>query len=258
MSGRKGNIASAIIKAARYVLAAFIALFGAVGFVTSPIFGVIALLIAVAIIPGKNELLARFGVNKRKREKIAELNAKIAEAETSLAAINNQISQAALQVAKQKALAKRLSDNNSGILNAARDAELHKIDHMDGYSFEAYCGKLISRLGATNVEVTTASGDQGIDAIGEVNGVRYGVQCKNYSNTVGNRAIQEAIAGRVFYDADKVIVITNNYFTQEAHTLAAKADVLLWDRDYLGKIIVSGFSGENLNIWRGEDANKNR
>lgn len=60
-----------------------------------------------------------------------------------------------------------------------------------------------------------------------------GAQTKCYSNSVGNKAIQEVIAGLGYYKLDKGIVITNNYFTNSAIDLAKSSDVILWVRNIL-------------------------
>ena len=83
------------------------------------------------------------------------------------------------------------------------------------------------------VEYTKASGDQGIDLILTKNNQKTGVQAKCYSQKVSNSAVQEAVAGKSYYHLDRVIVITNNYFTQGAKELASSNNVILWDRDVL-------------------------
>lgn len=116
--------------------------------------------------------------------------------------------------------------------------ELEKIDKMDGLSFEGYCAKLLTSIGYTNVNVTKSSGDQGIDVIAKSGNTAYGFQCKNYSKPVGNSSVQEAHAGRSFYNLDKTIVFTNNYFTTSAKNIAKETNVDLWDRDTLTELIV--------------------
>ena len=50
---------------------------------------------------------------------------------------------------------------------------------------------------------------------------------------VGVKAVQEAYAGRDYYDRMVGAVLTNQYFTQPAVEAARKLKILLWDRDYL-------------------------
>lgn len=102
----------------------------------------------------------------------------------------------------------------------------------DGSEFEHFVCELYKKMGY-KAEVTKQSGDQGLDGIAEKGDKRIGVQAKCYSGTVGNSAVQEAVAGKSYYHCGKVVVITNNYFTPFAKELAQSNDVILWDRDIL-------------------------
>ena len=115
------------------------------------------------------------------------------------------------------------------------------IDLMTGQEFENFIAELFSRLGY-ETEVTKASGDQGIDVIASKNGVKIGIQTKCYSGTIGNRAIQEAVAGKNYYRLDKAMVITNNHFTESAQQLARANSIVLWDRNTLKEKINNTFN----------------
>ncbi len=108
------------------------------------------------------------------------------------------------------------------------------VDEMEGVDFEQYCAQLLEANGFIEVELTRASGDYGIDILAEKDGVTYAVQCKRYTAPVGVKAIQEAYAGRDYYDRMVGAVMTNQYFTQPAVDAARKLKILLWDRDYIG------------------------
>lgn len=110
-------------------------------------------------------------------------------------------------------------------------------DTMEGHDFEYYCADLLRNDGFYNVEVTQGSGDQGIDILAEKAGIRYGIQCKCYSNNIGNSAVQQAFAGKTFYHCHVAAVLTNRYFTRSAKQLAEKDQVLLWDRDELERLV---------------------
>ena len=114
---------------------------------------------------------------------------------------------------------------------------LRPYDQMDGHGFEHYCGQLLQRNSFSNVEVTRGSGDQGIDIIAYKDGIKYGIQCKCYSSDIGNKAVQEAFAGKTFYNCHIAAVLTNRHFTKSAKELAAKNGVLLWDREKLEDLI---------------------
>lgn len=105
------------------------------------------------------------------------------------------------------------------------------MDQMDGHAFELFCADLLRNNEFTHVEVTQASGDFGIDILAQKDGVTYGIQCKCYSNAVGNQAVQEALSGAQYYHRMVAVVMTNNYFTQAAIKTAKRTNVLLWDRD---------------------------
>lgn len=100
---------------------------------------------------------------------------------------------------------------------------------MDGHEYEYACAQYLKRNGFTKVQVTKASGDQGIDIIA-TKGKKYGIQCKYYSGAVGNKAVQEAYAGSKFYGCDVAVVMTNNTFTKSAKELAEKLSVELWEK----------------------------
>ncbi len=108
-----------------------------------------------------------------------------------------------------------------------------ELDGMEGHEFERFCADLLKRHGFQEVEVTKGSGDFGVDVLAEKDGVTYAVQCKRYDAPVGVKAVQEACAGREYYDRMVGAVMTNQYFTQPAVDAAKKLKILLWDRGYL-------------------------
>ncbi len=109
---------------------------------------------------------------------------------------------------------------------------INDIDLMSGQEFEQFLALLFSKMGY-ETEVTKKSGDQGIDVIASKGGTKIGIQAKCYSGSVGNGAIQEAVAGRNYYHLDKAIVVTNAGFTNSAKELAEANSVVLWDRTIL-------------------------
>ena len=115
-----------------------------------------------------------------------------------------------------------------------------ELDEMEGLDFEYYCAELLRNRGFIEVEVTKSSGDYGIDILAEKEGVTYAIQCKRYNGPVGVKAVQEAYAGRDFYDRMVGCVLTNQYFTQPSVDAAQKLKILLWDRDYLEEMIEEG------------------
>jgi len=113
-------------------------------------------------------------------------------------------------------------------------------EDMEGHEFEYFCADLLRQKGFVEVEVTKGSGDYGIDILAEKDGVTYAVQCKCYTAPVGVKAIQEAYAGRDYYDRMVGAVMTNQYFTAPAVEAAKKLKILLWDGGYLEGMMEEG------------------
>jgi len=113
-------------------------------------------------------------------------------------------------------------------------SSLRKIDTMEGEEFEELLQAHFEKKGY-RVSLTPLTGDYGADLILKKGGEKIIVQAKRYRQKVGNSAIQEIVAAKGYYEADKCMVITNSYFTQNAIDLAAANNVELWDRDDLRK-----------------------
>ena len=110
-------------------------------------------------------------------------------------------------------------------------------DLMDGRDFEFFCAELLEKRGFLEVEVTKGSGDNGVDILAEKDGVTYAIQCKRYEEPIGVKAVQEAYAGRDYYDRMVGVVMANQYFTKNAVDMAKKLKIMLWDRGYLEEMI---------------------
>ncbi len=75
--------------------------------------------------------------------------------------------------------------------------------------------------------VTKLTSDQGADVVAEKNGIRMVVQCKLYSQPVGNDAVQQVFSAKSFYDAEVAIVISNADYTKSARQLSESNGVYL-------------------------------
>jgi restriction system protein len=117
---------------------------------------------------------------------------------------------------------------DSVVQSAARDDPSLRAfsDDMSPTEFEAFCAEELRQAG-WNARVTLQSRDQGVDVIAEKNGARVVLQCKLYTGPVGNKAVQEAAAGKAHERADYGIVVTNNRYTSAAEQLASTNGVLL-------------------------------
>lgn len=112
-----------------------------------------------------------------------------------------------------------------------------KVDSLSGIEFEQLIKRLLIKSGYHQVNMTTISGDYGIDVIAKKNHLSYGFQCKRYQKNIGVDAIGQAKAGQAFYHLDKAVVITNSYFTSAAASLAYANDITLIDRKQLFKMM---------------------
>lgn len=113
---------------------------------------------------------------------------------------------------------------------------LADINLMSGERFEHFLVDLLQNLGF-RAKVTKLSGDQGVDIIAKRKGKIYAIQAKRYAKTVGNKAVQEVVAGKEFYKADVSWVITNSDFSPHAIDLAAKTKTILWNGNKLNNMI---------------------
>jgi HJR/Mrr/RecB family endonuclease len=122
-------------------------------------------------------------------------------------------------------------------LSEIAQARLDVIDEMAGDQFEDYIAGLLSILGY-QTEVTKRSRDGGADVIAVMNAERIAIQTKRYSGVVGIKAVQEADSGKVMYNCNKSMVISNRSYSKDAIELAAKSGCILIDRDGLADLIL--------------------
>lgn len=101
-----------------------------------------------------------------------------------------------------------------------------------GVEFESLVVRLYNAMGYASKRVG-GSGDQGADVIANKNGESLLIQAKCYQGAVDNKAVQEAVAGRVHHGCTKAVVITTSYFTQGAIVLAKSNSVELIDGELL-------------------------
>ena len=111
-----------------------------------------------------------------------------------------------------------------------RESKIEEIDRMQGRQFEEFMAGYFEIQGF-RVILTQASGDYGADlVITHPNGFKTAVQLKRYSSSVGVSAVQEAISGKSYCGTDHAMVVTTDYFTNNAKELASVSRVELWDR----------------------------
>src|SRR5205807_10508346 len=77
-------------------------------------------------------------------------------------------------------------------------ADGRHVSTMSGAEFERFVGRLYTRLGY-GVSLTPSGADQGVDLILSKDGHKIAVQAKRWTGVVGNKAVQEVIAGKLYY-----------------------------------------------------------
>jgi restriction system protein len=108
----------------------------------------------------------------------------------------------------------------------AVDSHLAYHPLCSGVEFESMVKVALEAKGYA-VRTTPASGDQGVDLLGEKEGLTVAVQCKRSGSAVGNKAIQEVVAGRIHYGTDEAWVVSDADFTPGARALAQTNSVKL-------------------------------
>jgi predicted RecB family endonuclease len=94
----------------------------------------------------------------------------------------------------------------------------------NGLAYEREVAGELSALGFS-IQYTPASGDHGVDLLAERPGLKLAVQCKDYTGSVGNDAVQQVYSGARFYNMDEAIVVSPTTYTPAALTLAQKLNV---------------------------------
>lgn len=104
--------------------------------------------------------------------------------------------------------------------------DFHWREDMSPVEFEQACADYLGLHGWKTTN-TPGSGDQGADVIARKGGYVLILQCKKYNKAIGNRAVQEAISAKVYYQATHAAVVATKNYTPAAKALAQKAGVLL-------------------------------
>ena len=116
------------------------------------------------------------------------------------------------------------------------DATLRATDvsELSPLAYEDYCAVILRDAGWRTH--TTPLQDQGVDVIAVLRGTKVALQCKKYAHPVGNRAVQEVVAGRIHYGAHIAVVVSSAPYTRSAQALAASTQVLLLHHDQLAHL----------------------
>lgn len=134
-------------------------------------------------------------------------------------------------------------ENNLGLETKKK---IKDFSNLNGHQFEDYLKELFSILGY-QVMRTKLSGDQGADLIIKKDDEKTVVQAKKYLGSVTNKAIQEVVASKKHYGAEKAMVVTTGTFTKSAIVLAKSNKVELWDKNKLKGVVNEINKSSNTN-----------
>jgi hypothetical protein len=113
----------------------------------------------------------------------------------------------------------------------------------EGIAYEYFCCSKFNGCG-WSAKVTQASSDQGCDLIATIMDITLVVQCKLYSNPVGNKAVQEIVGAMRHYGATHGAVVTNSTFTRSAQALARSNKIYLIHDSDISNILKQIESGK--------------
>lgn len=119
------------------------------------------------------------------------------------------------------------TERRSRLLSDLMVSKLNWKDGIEPLEFERRCSEFLKMCGWRS-RTTKASGDQGADIVATKDGITVVCQCKRYSKSVGNKAVQEVFAAKTFYNAQRGAVITNAGYTKSAIELAGKTGIELF------------------------------
>lgn len=110
--------------------------------------------------------------------------------------------------------------------------------------FEERIRYLLQDLGWERVERVGGSGDGGVDLRAIYRGQRYIVQCKRYRGRVGPQYLRDLEGARRHEHADRAMLVTTGYFTQQGYAWVRGKPIDLWD----GRFLAARFREQDLRL----------
>ena len=115
------------------------------------------------------------------------------------------------------------------------DSRFDYSDEMDPYDYEHLCAEEFKK-NKWDAEATQGSSDQGVDVIATKDTRTLVAQCKRFMKPVGNKAVQEIVAGMKYYEATEGVVIAPNGYTNSAKNLAEANNIKLIHHSEIGNL----------------------
>ncbi|GEM_PF-1481339 len=120
--------------------------------------------------------------------------------------------------------------------------DFQKMEGGDGEEFEKFLARLLKVCGwkVMNPTSSTNASDQGIDLILDK---KVAVQAKNYTQSTGNKAVQEVMSGFIYWKKHGFphlkyqAVVTTSYFTKQAVDLAKSGKVVLKEGEDIRELL---------------------
>jgi Holliday junction resolvasome RuvABC ATP-dependent DNA helicase subunit len=118
---------------------------------------------------------------------------------------------------------------------------LKRVRAMSGAEFERFVANVFQRQGYT-AELTSASGDHGIDIILRKLGQVVAVQCKQWESVVGEPILRDFYGAIVNAGVNTGFVVTSSNFTAQAEEFAQNKPIILYDIDSLIQLYLDTLS----------------
>jgi Restriction endonuclease len=106
--------------------------------------------------------------------------------------------------------------------------------------FESFVCEVFEALGF-QVHSTGKTGDQGVDIVATRDGVRWAIQCKGYSEPLGNKPVQEVFTGARIHNCHRWLVITTSGFTAGGRQAAMHTNCVLVEGCDIPELIKGNF-----------------
>ncbi|MCL4525231.1 MAG: restriction endonuclease [Gammaproteobacteria bacterium] len=100
--------------------------------------------------------------------------------------------------------------------------------------YERFCAALLENNG-WKTQLTSRTGDYGADIVATKGTIKMVVQCKQWTNSVGIKAVQEIHAAISYYKANKAVVVSTTGYTHAARKLASNTGVMLLGHEDLAR-----------------------
>lgn len=123
------------------------------------------------------------------------------------------------------------------VVNDYQDSKSEILNEVpsDPYEYEKYCANILNNNG-WSAQITSGSGDHGVDVIAEKNGQYVAIQCKLYNSKIGNKAVQEVASGMKHWNSSIAVVVTNSDYTKNAIDIARTHNVHLLHHSHLPEL----------------------